>query len=133
MGINVAGGTLTIPNATANNQPVALGQLLIDYISTSYPGTGYLKIPNSTNPSYPTIIQWFNVQVTANGNNASTFNLPLAFPNAALTGFLTNQGTSDGSYGTPFLLNISTTQVSIANPVATSGTTADMNVLAIGY
>ena len=38
-GINVAGGTLTIPNATANNQPVALGQL-IGYFGNLVAGTG---------------------------------------------------------------------------------------------
>ena len=38
-GINVAGGTLTIPNATANNQPVALGQL-IGYFGNHVTGTG---------------------------------------------------------------------------------------------
>ena len=60
-GINVAGGTLTIPNATASNQPVALGQFAApvysdNYVSSPADSTTYSTSLSFTAPSNGTIL-----------------------------------------------------------------------------
>ena len=71
-------GTAVVPPATASNQAVNLGQFLAS-IGTS----GYITIPNATNPAKPIYIQWGNVTGSTTGYIAATF--PIAFPNGFLS------------------------------------------------
>ena len=81
-GIDVAGGTLTIPNATASNQPVALGQF-----PSSLSGNGYKKYPDPSSPSGFFIEQWLLVGIPASSSTSgsTSFSWPIAFPTGALT------------------------------------------------
>ena len=78
---------ITIPNATAPANPVALGQF-----STGQGTSGYLKIPNPANPNQPTILQWGQVIGTVTGGGTITF--PLAFPNACNSVVTTSSSTT---------------------------------------
>lgn len=65
-------GVMNIPNATANNEPVALGQF-----PNSLSGSGYQKFPNGL------IIQWGLITGSTSGYISATF--PIAFPNGPLS------------------------------------------------
>ena len=76
-GIDVAGGSITIPNATASNQPVALGQF-----PSLIAESGYKKIPDPNSPSGYIIEQWAYLEASASGFLTWTF--PITFPNGAI-------------------------------------------------
>ena len=104
-GIDVAGGTLTIPNATASNQAVALGQF-----PSSLGSSGYKKYPDPSSPTGYFIEQWAFLPSSASG--FSTWTFPIAFPNAVLlmlgivsvssgtTGYLFQGAPTSNSQGT---------------------------------
>ena len=115
-GIDVAGGTLTIPNATASNNPVALGQFV-----QSLSSNGYQMLPSGL------IIQWGSLNVGP--NSSATFTFPIAFPHAMLQLVLTQNETvpTTGAWGWG---NNTSTQVGIYN--GNSGS-ASVSIICIGY
>ena len=119
------GGIMSIPNATANNQPVALGQFLAS-IGTS----GYITIPNATNPAKPIYIQWGNVTGSTTGYIAATF--PIAFPN----GFLSLSAAFQSQSLVQTSFNYNSPTVSGFNFAAIQGgayVSQPCNYIAIGY
>lgn len=76
-GIDVAGGTLTIPNATANNQPVALGQVLAIQSGTAFTtvnpsaSTTYYQSISFTAPSNGTVFVFTAINSSVQGADAT--------------------------------------------------------------
>ena len=107
--------TLTIPNATASNNPVALGQF-----STSQGGNGYFNIPNPADPGNPTIIQWGSAFVT--GGTQLIVTLPLTFPNNMLQVYASPEVNSSTAsvFSNAISLSLSTIGLSI-NGTSTVG------------
>ena len=115
-GINVAGGTITIPNATASKQPVALGQF-----PSSLTGAGYKKYPDPNSPSGFFIEQWNVYNIAANSN--TQVNYPIAFPNGFLGAMISynngapatqSPGFSGQSTASIYLVNTSSGPVAIS-------------------
>ncbi|MEC4682389.1 MAG: hypothetical protein VST70_01725 [Nitrospirota bacterium] len=88
----VIGSNPTIPNATASNEPVALGQFPSSLGTTS----GYKKWADSNSPSGFFITQWINVTIppSSNSSGSTAFVFPIAFPNAFLLGLALQSGVS---------------------------------------
>ncbi len=119
-GIDVTGGTITVPNATASGNPPNLSQF-----SNSLSGSGYQKFPNGL------IIQWYQVDSVGGGGSA-VINFPLAFPTACFFAVASESGNSSASTssgGVDVAIN-STTQATFYN-----GTTGSLSIsgLFIGY
>ena len=106
---------IIIPNATASNNPVALGQF-----STSQGGNGYFKIPNPADPGKPTIIQWGSAFVT--GGTQLIVTLPLTFPNNMLQVYASPEVNSSTAsvFSNAISLSLSTMGLSI-NGTSTVG------------
>lgn len=109
-------GTITILNATASNNPVALGQFV-----QSLSSNGYQMLPSGL------IIQWGSLNVGS--NSSATFTFPIAFPHAMFQLVLTQIETvpTTGSWGWG---NNTSTQVGIYN--GNSGS-ASVSIICIGY
>lgn len=91
-GIDIAGGTLTIPNATASNQPVALGQF-VQSLGTSSSSNGYAKLPGGLT------IQWGETPAT--GSSApytAAVSFPIAFAQAVYVIVANDTGSGDDTY-----------------------------------
>lgn len=92
-GINVAGGTLTVPNATANDEPVAQGQLLqTDPLSWALVEVSSGTSLSTTSPTYQApcngfFFVWADGIASADASGCSI--------SASLSGFVQNQGTGD--------------------------------------
>lgn len=74
-GVDVAGGTLTVPNATTNNEPVALGQLLNTYPIVADNAIGSGTTISVTSASFPAPSDGFAVITGYVGNNSAIQNL----------------------------------------------------------
>ncbi len=112
-------GSVTIPNATASNNPVALGQF-ISTIAGSPTSAGYLKLPDGT------LIQIGMINVLA--NNSATWTFPMSFTSGVAQVFITQneQVPTGGSWG---WANPTLTNVGIFNNNAGP---ANISLLAIG-
>lgn len=108
----------SVANATGASNAVALGQFLSSLVSS-----GYIKIPvMNGGAKNDLIIQWGNAQLTG---TSGTFNLPVAFPAAAL--FCIASSSSTGGYaGTSTL---TTTAIGLYS----STTNGVVSFIAIGY
>ena len=93
-----SGQTITIPNATSNNQPVALGQF--PFSAGGNETNGYVKFPNGI------ILQWGFLS-TNGSSSGQTITYPITFPNAMIISSANDQrsGMNTGS-----LVNLSTSQ-----------------------
>ena len=115
-----SGQTITLPNATANNEPVALGQF-----SNVLAAPGYQKFPNGL------LIQWGSISVGA--TSIGSVNFPIVFPTGTVTASVTwgngsfTTNPPAGAFG-----NFITTSSYIQ--VANSGNnTGNFFYIAIGY
>ncbi len=115
-GINVAGGTLTIPNATASNQPVALGQFAApvfadNYVNSPANSTVYSASLSITPPSNGTFLIFANLN---SGANTSALPTTLSVNGASqatsnLIGNATLFVSYDATSGTAYTVEYSTT------------------------
>ena len=117
-------GTLTIPNATASNQPVALGQFPFSVGAGSNSSTGYIKFPNGI------ILQWGFI-LTNGSSSGQTVTYPIAFPNAMFISEVSDQG---DAMNTGSLVNLSNSQ-GTAYGGTSAGTYAvtSLGWIAVGY
>ena len=121
-GVDVAGGTLTIPNATSNNQPVALGQF--PFSAGGNETNGYVKFPNGI------IIQWGFLS-TNGSSSGQTITYPITFPNAMIISSASDQGPG---MNTGALVNLSTSQGTLyAGSSSGTYTATGLGWIAIGY
>ena len=127
-GIDVAGGTLTIPNATANDEPVALGQILqtnpLDWPLASVASATSLSTtsPTYTAPSDGFFFVWAEGAAT---NNASDCTIT-----ASLSGFTRNQGTGVYSqFAASGYLPVTSGQSSTFTATATSSAAEDLSLV----
>ena len=117
-GINVAGGTLTIPNANASNQPVALGQFAApvysdNYVTSPADSTTYSTSLSFTAPSNGTILM---LGFLITGSNTGTFTNSQLLVNGTVVGEgdnttnpVTEVATETVSAGTAYTLEFKTT------------------------
>ncbi len=132
-GIDVAGGTITVPNATASDQPVALGQVansspLVTISSTSSTATNNSVSLNFTAPSNGYLVIIINVGFSANQTNI-TLNV-----SSSLSG-LVSYSTSQGGYQTMSLgvLSMSSGQSTTITGTITIGTAAYISMVPLTF
>ena len=116
-GLITANGGITVPNATANNEPVALGQF-----SATLALPGYQKLPNGL------IIQWLTL--TGPVGSGTAFNWPIAFPNKVLSANATDTGLDAYRYGIGSASQTGGTMYALGG---TTGASATCFCTAIGY
>lgn len=88
------------------------------------PASGYVKLANGL------IMQWGQVLVSS--GSTATATLPVAFPNAALAGFVTLIGAPVGSSYSGSINSLSTTQVQVGH-WASVGASASYRYLVLGH
>ena len=117
-------GTIAVPNATSNNQPVALGQFPFSVGAGANQSTGYIKFPNGI------ILQWGFI-LTNGSSSGQTVTYPIAFPNAM---FISEAGDQGSGMNTGALVNLSNSQ-GTAYGGTSAGTYAvtDLGWIAVGY
>ena len=132
-GIDVAGGTITVPNATASDQPVALGQVansspLVTISSTFSTATNNSVSLNFTAPSNGYLVIIINVGFSANQTNI-TLNV-----SSSLSG-LVSYSTSQGGYQTMSLgvLSMSSGQSTTITGTITIGTAAYISMVPLTF
>ena len=106
-----------IPNATADNEPVAFGQF-----SATLALPGYQKLPNGL------IIQWLTL--TGPVGSGTAFNWPIAFPNKVLSANATDTGLDAYRYGIGGSSQTGGTMYALGG---TTGASATCFCTAIGY
>ena len=119
-----SGQTITIPNATSNNQPVALGQFPFSVGAGANQSTGYIKFPNGI------ILQWGFLD-TNGSSSGQTITYPITFPNAMIISSASDQGPG---MNTGALVNLSTSQGTLyGGSSAGTYTSTTLGWIAIGY
>ncbi len=122
--IEKSGGTLTIPNATASNQAVALGQFPFSVGAGANQSPGYIKFPNGI------ILQWGFI-FTNGSSSGQTVTYPIAFPHAMLISAASDQGV--GMY-TGALVDLSNSQGIVYGGTATNTyAPGGIGWIAVGY
>ena len=118
------GGPITIPNATASDQPVALGQFPFSVGAGASQSTGYIKFPNGI------ILQWGYI-LTNGSSSGQTVTYPIAFPNAM---FISEAGDQGKNMNTGSLSNLSNSQGTVYGGTS-AGTYSDTSLgwIAVGY
>ena len=115
-------GSSTIPNATSNNQPVALGQF--PFSAGGNQTNGYVKFPNGI------ILQWGFLD-TNGSSSGQTITYPITFPNAMIISSASDQGSA---MNTGSLVNLSTSQGTLyGGSSAGTYTATTLGWIAIGY
>ena len=127
-GIDVAGGTLTIPNATANDEPVALGQILqtnpLDWPLASVASATSLSTtsPTYTAPCDGFFFVWADGSASSNANGCTI--------SASLSGFVETQGTGQSiQFAASGYLPVTSGQSSTFTINATTSASASMSVV----
>ena len=117
-------GTITVQNATSDNQPVALGQFPFSVGAGANTSTGYIKFPNGI------ILQWG--AITTNGSSSGqTVTYPIAFPNAMFISEVSDQGIG---MNTGALVNLSNSQgTAYAGTAANTYSATGLGWIAVGY
>ena len=117
-------GTVTIPNATSNNQPVALGQFPFSVGAGANQSTGYIKFPNGI------ILQWGYIE-TNGSSSGQTVTYPIAFPNAMFISEASDQG---NGMNTGALANLSNSQgTAYGGTAAGTYSFTSLGWIAVGY
>ena len=118
------GGIMSIPNATADNQPVALGQFPFSVGAGANQSTGYIKFPNGI------ILQWGFID-TNGSSSGQTVTYPIAFPNAMFISQASDQGSG---MNTGALSNLSNSQgTAYAGTAASTYAATGLGWIAVGY
>jgi hypothetical protein len=118
------GGIMSIPNATADNQPVALGQFPFSVGAGANQSTGYIKFPNGI------ILQWGFIN-TNGSSSGQTVTYPIAFPNAMFISEVSDQGSG---MHTGALSNLSNSQGTVyGGPSAGTYSATDLGWIVVGY
>ena len=118
------GGIMSIPNATADNQPVALGQFPFSVGAGANQSTGYIKFPNGI------ILQWGFLK-TNGSSSGQTVTYPIAFPNAMFISEVSDQGSG---MNTGALANLSNSQgTAYAGTAASTYSATGLGWIAVGY
>ena len=127
-GIDVAGGTLTIPNATASNQAVAQGQLLqTNPLNWPLASVGNATSLSTTSPTYTApcdgfFFVWVDGVTSANGSACAI--------TSSLAGFVRNQGTGVYlQFAASGYLPVTAGQSSTFTVTATTSTAEDMTIV----
>ena len=118
------GGIMSIPNATADNQPVALGQFPFSVGAGANQSNGYIKFPNGI------ILQWGFIN-TNGSSSGQTVTYPIAFPNAMFISEVSDQGSG---MHTGALSNLSNSQGTVyGGPSAGTYSATDLGWIVVGY
>ena len=117
-------GTIAVPNATSNNQPVALGQFPFSVGAGGNQSNGYIKFPNGI------ILQWGFIK-TNGSSSGQTVTYPIAFPNAM---FISQVSDQENNMNTGSLVNLSNSQgTAYGGTSAGTYTTTSLGWIAVGY
>ncbi len=126
-GIDVAGGTLTIPNATASNQAVALGQVLSVQSGTVYqnisqsPNTTYTQNVSFTAPCNGTVLAFTVANSSPEGSDS---NLYLSING----GTLENEVVSNATLATSNSYSVESGSSNTITATLITGSTADAGI-----
>ena len=126
-GIDVAGGTLTIPNATASNQAVALGQVLSVQSGTVYqnispsPNTTYTQNVSFTAPCNGTVLAFTVANSAPEGSDS---NLYLSING----GTLENEVVSNATLATSNSYSVESGSSNTITATLITGSTADAGI-----
>ena len=118
------GGIMSIPNASAPNQPVALGQFPFSVGAGANQSTGYIKFPNGI------ILQWGFIK-TNGSSSGQTVTYPIAFPNAMFISEVSDQASG---MNTGALVNLSNSQgTAYAGSASNTYASTNLGWIAVGY
>ena len=117
------GGIMSIPNASAPNQPVALGQFPFSVGAGANQSTGYIKFPNGI------ILQWGYI-VTNGSSSGQTVTYPIAFPNAMFISEVSDQASG---MNTGALVNLSNSQGTAYGGTPDAYVATNLGWIAVGY
>ena len=132
-GINVAGGTLTIPNATASNQAVALGQFAAPVFSDNYVTSPANSTTYSTTVSFvpPCDGTALMLGFLTTGGNANSFTSTQLLLNGSVVGTADNTNYPITEVATPALTPGGTYTLTFETTTPSSGTTSFSMKLAV--
>ena len=117
-------GIMNIPNATSNNQPVALGQFPFSVGAGANQSAGYIKFPNGI------ILQWGFIK-TNGSSSGQTVTYPIAFPNAMFISEVSDQGSG---MNTGALVNLSNSQgTAYGGSASKTYAVTSLGWIAVGY